>query len=66
MRTPYLDALRRVLVISSSALDIVHGFRNEFGMTLRNELFDQSQIKKAPKNGAFIVASGIEPLTYGI
>ncbi|MBO5607368.1 MAG: hypothetical protein J5930_05670 [Treponema sp.] len=52
MRTPYLDALRRVLVISSSALDIVHRFRNEFGMTLRNELFDPSQIKKAPKNGA--------------
>ena len=27
--------------ISASALDIVHRFRNEFGMTLRNELFGQ-------------------------
>ncbi|MBO5608646.1 MAG: hypothetical protein J5930_12290 [Treponema sp.] len=44
MRTPYLDALRRVLVISASVLDIVHGFRNEFGMTLRSELFCQSHL----------------------
>ena len=26
-------------LVSASALDIVHRFRNKFGMTLRNELF---------------------------
>ncbi|HAK68566.1 MAG TPA: hypothetical protein DCM57_02775, partial [Treponema sp.] len=29
-------------LVSASAQDIVHRFRNEFGMTLRNELFGQS------------------------
>ncbi|HBB42934.1 MAG TPA: hypothetical protein DCZ74_05405, partial [Treponema sp.] len=30
--------------ISASALDIVHRFRNEFGMTLSNELFGQLRL----------------------
>ncbi len=44
-KNPSLAKYCHAEFISASVLDIVHGFRNEFGMTLRNELFGQSRSK---------------------